>query len=189
MNSTHGLQPADSAIPRSPKREPNVSPDGKWKTFPCPLPSDVHSERDSFGARKDRRQDPPAQPLKRRKLNRLYSYIGRHNFISCALRAAQRMNERAIRRQIKPHWKKLEDEVETASAKLLDGRGQPRAKQVSEFGPATPAPARLRSRPEGLIVNALWSRSSILKSGPAKLSGGARRRRRIMTGWCATRRR
>jgi hypothetical protein len=60
----------------------------------------------------------PKQPLKRRKLNIRYSYIGRHNFISYAIRAAKKMKEPAIRKQIKPHWKKLNAEVEKAQAKI-----------------------------------------------------------------------
>ena len=98
----------------------------------------VLTKRKHDRLRQERDQAP--QPLKRRKLNRLYSYIGRHNFISYALRAAHRMNERAIRRQIKPHWKRLEAEVDKASAKLLADRGQRRANEVSGFGSATPAP-------------------------------------------------
>jgi hypothetical protein len=58
------------------------------------------------------------EPLKRRKLNLRYSYVGRHNFISYALRAAKKMNEPAIRKQVKPHWKKLNTEVGLAQAKL-----------------------------------------------------------------------
>jgi hypothetical protein len=58
------------------------------------------------------------QPLKRRKLNIRYSYVGRHNFISYAIRAAKKMNEPAIRQQVKQHWKKLNAEVEKAQAKI-----------------------------------------------------------------------
>ncbi|OQB95069.1 MAG: Reverse transcriptase (RNA-dependent DNA polymerase) [Verrucomicrobia bacterium ADurb.Bin118] len=57
------------------------------------------------------------EPLKRRKLNIRYSYVGRHNFISYAIRAAKKMVEPAIRRQVKSHWKKLNAEVEKAQAR------------------------------------------------------------------------
>jgi len=67
-----------------------------------------------------RKQGLESEPLKRRKLNRLYSYLGRHNFIAYALRAAKRMDEHGIRRQVKPHWMKLEAEVEKTLAKLQD---------------------------------------------------------------------
>jgi hypothetical protein len=45
-------------------------------------------------------------------------WIGRHNFISYALRAAKKMNEPAIRKQVKQHWKKLNAEVKKAQAKI-----------------------------------------------------------------------
>ena len=57
------------------------------------------------------------QALKRRKLNIRYSYIGRHNFISYAIRAAKKMDEPAIGRQVKSHRKKLNTEVEKARAR------------------------------------------------------------------------
>jgi RNA-directed DNA polymerase len=60
------------------------------------------------------KHNEPEQPLKRRKLNLRYSYLGRHNFISYALRSAKKMNEPAIRKQVKPHWKKLEKELQKA---------------------------------------------------------------------------
>ncbi len=47
-------------------------------------------------------------PLRRRKLHLLYSYLGRHNFISYALDAARIMNDPGIKKQIKSHWKKLQ---------------------------------------------------------------------------------
>jgi len=60
----------------------------------------------------------PAQPLRRRKLNIRYSYLGRHNFISYALRAAKKMDSLTIRKQMKRHWKKLNAEVEKAQKKF-----------------------------------------------------------------------
>ena len=46
-----------------------------------------------------------------KKLNRQYSYMGRQNFISYALRAANEMGEKAIRKQVKPHWRKLNEQI------------------------------------------------------------------------------
>lgn len=51
--------------------------------------------------------EPPNHQIYRRKLNIRYSYIGRHNFISYALRASQKMNSNSIKKQIRRHWKKL----------------------------------------------------------------------------------
>lgn len=55
-------------------------------------------------------------PLRRKKLNRRYSYMGRQNFISYALRAAKEMGEKAIRKQVKPHWRKLNDQISKSVA-------------------------------------------------------------------------
>lgn len=60
------------------------------------------------------------EPLKRRKLNIRYSYVGRHNFISYALRAAKTMKEPAISKQVKPHWKKLNAEIGVAQARMTE---------------------------------------------------------------------
>lgn len=59
----------------------------------------------------------PALPLKRRKLNLRHSYVGRHNFISYALRAARKMDEPAIRKQVKRHWSRLNAEVKRAQSR------------------------------------------------------------------------
>ena len=47
-------------------------------------------------------------PIKRRKLHILYSYLGRHNFLSYAFDAAKIMNDPGIKRQVKAHWLKLQ---------------------------------------------------------------------------------
>lgn len=47
----------------------------------------------------------------RRKINIRYSYLGRHNFISYALRAAKIMTDPAIKKQIRKHWKRIGREV------------------------------------------------------------------------------
>ena len=64
-------------------------------------------------------QGKPLQQLKRRKLNIRYSYVGRHNFLSYAQRAAKKMSAPAIRKQVKRHWKKLNAEVDKVATKLL----------------------------------------------------------------------
>lgn len=55
-----------------------------------------------------RDENRPWTPLKRRQLHLRYSYLGRHNFTSYAFRAARIMNDPGIKRQIKPHWRKLQ---------------------------------------------------------------------------------
>ena len=50
----------------------------------------------------------PWTPLRRRKLHLLYSYLGRHNFTGYAFRAARIMNDPGIKKQIQPHWRKLQ---------------------------------------------------------------------------------
>jgi RNA-directed DNA polymerase len=47
-------------------------------------------------------------PLRRRKLHLLYSYLGRHNFLSYAFTAAKIMNDPGIKKQVKAHWKRLQ---------------------------------------------------------------------------------
>jgi len=50
------------------------------------------------------------EPLARHKkhIYRRFSFIGKRNYISYALRAASIMNEPAIKQQIKPHWSKIQ---------------------------------------------------------------------------------
>lgn len=52
-----------------------------------------------------------AVPLHLRKLYKRYSYLGRRNFISYAIRAARTMDAGGIKRQIKPLWKRLVAEI------------------------------------------------------------------------------
>jgi hypothetical protein len=52
------------------------------------------------------------RPLRTRKLFILYSYLGRHNFLSYAFQAAKIMNDDGIKRQVKAHWRRLLDEIE-----------------------------------------------------------------------------
>jgi len=50
--------------------------------------------------------------LKRKKVYNLYSYVGRHNFISYAFRASRIMNEPGIKKQVKRHWLRLQEEID-----------------------------------------------------------------------------
>jgi hypothetical protein len=58
-------------------------------------------------------------PLKTRKLNLRYSYVGRHNFVSYAHRAARLMGDKLLKSQIKPHWKKLATEIQKAESRMI----------------------------------------------------------------------
>ncbi|NNH34342.1 hypothetical protein HLH12_01920 [Acinetobacter sp. NIPH 2377] len=53
------------------------------------------------------------EPLERHKkyIYRRFSFIGKRNYISYALRAAQIMDEPAIKQQIKPHWKRIHHHI------------------------------------------------------------------------------
>lgn len=53
------------------------------------------------------RGELPLEPYKKH-IYRRFSFIGSRNYISYALRAAQIMNEPSIKKQIKPHWKKVQ---------------------------------------------------------------------------------
>jgi RNA-directed DNA polymerase len=52
-----------------------------------------------------------ATPLYKGKLYRRYSYLGRRNFVSYALRAANILGEKTIKRQVKPLWKRLRKQM------------------------------------------------------------------------------
>ena len=52
--------------------------------------------------------------LRRRKLHLLYSYLGRHNFPSYVYRAARIMNDPGMKKQIQPHWHKLQALIDDA---------------------------------------------------------------------------
>ena len=53
----------------------------------------------------------PPSKLKRRRLHILYSYLGRHNFLSHAFDAARIMKDSGIKAQVKAHWKRLQEEI------------------------------------------------------------------------------
>ncbi|MCW8334596.1 antiviral reverse transcriptase Drt2 [Vibrio paucivorans] len=56
--------------------------------------------------------EPEQNQLYRRKLHRLYSYRGRRNFLSYGYRAAKIMNSKSIKKQLKPLWQRLQDEID-----------------------------------------------------------------------------
>ena len=51
--------------------------------------------------------------LHKKKLYTKYSYLGNRNYISYAHRAAKIMDEDAIKKQVKPLWKRLRQEIES----------------------------------------------------------------------------
>ncbi len=55
--------------------------------------------------------EPEQDQLYKRKLHRLYSYRGRRNFLSYGYRAAKIMDSKSIKRQLKPLWQRLQDEI------------------------------------------------------------------------------
>jgi len=71
--------------------------------------------------RADEQADREApSPLKKKKLYRLYSYLGkrlgknkeeRRNFLTYAVDAARIMNEPGIKQQVKRHWRRLREEI------------------------------------------------------------------------------
>jgi RNA-directed DNA polymerase len=62
--------------------------------------------------------DASKNPIKRKQLNVRYSYRGKQNYVSYALRAAEEFNEPAIKKQIRRHWKKLNAIVSKADNKF-----------------------------------------------------------------------
>ena len=52
------------------------------------------------------------KPLYKRKLFEKYSHLGKRNFIRYGLRAAEKMESAAIKRQLKPLWQRLQDEID-----------------------------------------------------------------------------
>jgi len=63
--------------------------------------------------------------LYRRKLYERYSHLGRRNFITYGHRAANEMKSKAIRKQLKPLWNRLIDEIEKPGPKIKDRRSKP----------------------------------------------------------------
>lgn len=50
--------------------------------------------------------------LNKKSIYRRFSYIGKRNYISYALRASMIMEEPAIKKQIKPHWRRLKKHLD-----------------------------------------------------------------------------
>lgn len=61
----------------------------------------------SAGRRATSKREGVVQPLRTTKLYIRYSYLGRRNFISYALRASRHFGDLAIKNQIKRHWRAL----------------------------------------------------------------------------------
>lgn len=53
-----------------------------------------------------------ALPVFKRKIYENYSHLGKRNFVRYGLRAAEIMNSSDIRKQLKPLWKRLVDQIE-----------------------------------------------------------------------------
>ncbi|MES9904395.1 MAG: antiviral reverse transcriptase Drt2 [Sedimenticola sp.] len=53
------------------------------------------------------------KPIYRNNLYKRYSHLGQRNFITYGFRAAETFNSTAIRKQLKPLWKRLTKEIET----------------------------------------------------------------------------
>lgn len=53
----------------------------------------------------------PPRSMFLKKLYKRYSYLGRRNFISYGYRAADIMDSSSIRKQLKPHWKRLRERI------------------------------------------------------------------------------
>lgn len=69
-----------------------------------------------------RRGESPL-PIHKKHIYRRFSFIGSRNYISYALKASRIMNEPAIKRQIQPHWSKIQshlDKHEQINMELYD---------------------------------------------------------------------
>ncbi len=67
-------------------------------------------------------KEADANPIKRKKLNTRYSYLGGRNFVAYAMRAAAEFDDPAIKKQLRRHWRKLNKNVEKAEQKVRDRR-------------------------------------------------------------------
>jgi hypothetical protein len=80
-------------------------------------------------AKADKRRTPieaGADSIKRKKLNKRYSYLGGTNFISYAIRSSRQFDDEGIKKQVRRHWRKLNTLVRKAEARLASRRkGQP----------------------------------------------------------------
>lgn len=62
---------------------------------------------------KDSKSD--SSKIFKRKLYRLYSHLGKNNFVSYAYNASEIMKSKSIKKQISKHWQKLNSEIKTIS--------------------------------------------------------------------------
>lgn len=58
------------------------------------------------------RKGQTAQELYKRKIYEKYSHLGRNNFVRYGFRSSEIMKSTAIRKQLKPLWTRLKDEIE-----------------------------------------------------------------------------
>lgn len=56
-------------------------------------------------------RNKPNLTFNKKHIYRRFSYIGKRNYISYALRASKIMEESAIKKQIKPHWKRIKKTI------------------------------------------------------------------------------
>lgn len=64
-------------------------------------------------------KDIKIRNIYRKKLYSRYSYLGKRNFISYAMKAAKIMNDNTIKKQVKPLWKKLLYRISCADEHIL----------------------------------------------------------------------
>lgn len=55
----------------------------------------------------------PSRPIFKRELYQRYSHLGRRNFVRYGLNAAELFGSKHIRRQLKPLWKRLNEEIDS----------------------------------------------------------------------------
>lgn len=53
----------------------------------------------------------PEEPLYMKKLYSRYTHLGGRNFITYGFRAAEKMNSKSIKKQLKPLWKRFNEEI------------------------------------------------------------------------------
>lgn len=79
----------------------------------------AHLTRDKRNLIKKKKGIPTSE-LYRRKIYERYSHLGRRNFVTYGYRAAKIMESKAIRKQLKPLWERLQREIETKEKKTND---------------------------------------------------------------------
>jgi RNA-directed DNA polymerase len=66
------------------------------------------------------KENAEKNPLRRKKLNIRYSYVGGRNFPAYAFRAAHEFGDSRIKKQIRRHWRKLNQKISKAHEKLSE---------------------------------------------------------------------